>query len=189
MPAINRGGVFFFGFFLILSTPQFLANTLKACHFSSNNIMLCIENHKIKRADCSDSFNPDDTWRPKQKETGTAWSFPCSAGREKAVLDLISKTRYSWWLYAKALQLMENINAPMNLHSSGVFEKAFAPILLKTHQLHKSGLLVFGVKNCAFSAVVNGEGIKYQDSRSHLCIKQTPVRVVIDIPHCKFVPQ
>lgn len=38
---------------------------------------------------------------------------------------------------------MGNINSPMNLHVSGVFEKASPPILLKTHQLYKSGLLFF----------------------------------------------
>lgn len=38
---------------------------------------------------------------------------------------------------------MENINSPMNLHISGVFEKAFSPILLKTHQLYKSGFYFF----------------------------------------------
>lgn len=33
-------------------------------------------------------------------------------------------------------------------------------------------ILFFGVKNCARSTVVKGEAIKYQYSRSHLCIKQ-----------------
>lgn len=84
---------------------------------------------------------------------------------------------------------MGNINGPMNLHISGVFEKAFSAILLKIQQLFKSGLLFFCVKICACSTVVKGEDIKYEDSRSHLYIKQTPVHVIIDIPHCKFVPQ
>lgn len=84
---------------------------------------------------------------------------------------------------------MGNINGPMNLHISGVFEKAFSPILLKIQQLFKSGLLFFCIKICACSTVVKGEDIKYEDSRSHLYIKQTPVHVITDIPHCKFVPQ
>lgn len=67
---------------------------------------------------------------------------------------------------------MENINSPMNLHISGVFEKAFSPILLKTHQLYKLGLLFFCVKNRACFSVVKGEDIKYQDSRSHFYIKK-----------------
>lgn len=64
---------------------------------------------------------------------------------------------------------MGNINGPMNLHISGAFEKAFSPILLKTHLLYNSHDF-FVCELCMLHCYQRGKEVRYQDSRFHLYI-------------------
>lgn len=73
---------------------------------------------------------------PNNKKLVAQGTSPCSAGGEKADLDLISKTRSTQWLYGKALQLMETINSSRSRHSSSFSRIRFTHIQLDINQMY-----------------------------------------------------
>lgn len=82
----------------------------------------------------ADSFNPPKCHGPQHnKKLVARGTSPCSAGGEKADLDLISKTRPTQWLPGRALPWMETINSSRSQSASRI---GFTPSQLDSNQMY-----------------------------------------------------